>query len=146
MEQGSSSGPGQLGRDGEDPVAESFRFPPPGVVVGEADELGPGGQLGGEADQGAPDPVLGEVVQRQIGQAGVLGVADPVLGAGPAAVGAILGAAVPLAGGIEEVWQYVVLGAAALALSARRPAIAVLAAAALAGLVALAAGAPLPQD
>ena len=74
------------GGDGEDPVAEPFRFPPSGLVAGEGEQLHPGGEFGGEADQGAPDPVLVEVVQRQVGQAGVFGVADPVLGAGPAAV------------------------------------------------------------
>ena len=40
----------------------------------------------GERDDGAPDLVLGEVVQRQVGQAGVFGDADAVLAAGPAAV------------------------------------------------------------
>jgi hypothetical protein len=48
--------------------------------------LHPGGQVGGERDQGAPVLVPGEVVQRQVGQAGVFGVADAVLGAGAAAV------------------------------------------------------------
>jgi hypothetical protein len=48
--------------------------------------LHPGDQLDGERDDGAPDLVLGEVVQRQIGQPGVFGVADAVLAAGPAAV------------------------------------------------------------
>ena len=37
-------------------------------------------------------------------------------GAGPAAIGAILGAAIPLAGALEEWWQFVLLGAAAVAL------------------------------
>ena len=37
-------------------------------------------------------------------------------GAGPAAIGAILGAAVPLAGALTESWQYGVLAAAAVAL------------------------------
>src|SRR5215207_1906145 len=35
--------------------------------------------LAGEGDQGAPDLVLGEVVQRQVGQAGVFRAPDAVL-------------------------------------------------------------------
>jgi chromate transporter len=41
-------------------------------------------------------------------------------GAGPAAVGAILGAAVPLLQGVQEAWQWAVLAAAAVALLALR--------------------------
>lgn len=41
-------------------------------------------------------------------------------GAGPAAVGAILGAAVVLLDGVREPWQFGVLAAAALALLSRR--------------------------
>ena len=37
-------------------------------------------------------------------------------GAGPAAIGAILGAAIPLAAALRETWQFVVLGVAAVAL------------------------------
>ncbi len=37
-------------------------------------------------------------------------------GAGPAAIGAIIGAAIPLAGALRETWQFVVLAAAAVAL------------------------------
>jgi hypothetical protein len=48
--------------------------------------LHPGGQLGGEGDDGAPDLVLGEAVQGQVGQPGVLGEPDPVLAAGSSAV------------------------------------------------------------
>jgi chromate transporter len=65
-------------------------------------------------------------------------------GAGPAAVGAILGAAVPLAQAIEEPWQWGVLVAAAVVLLTGRPAIWALAGGALAGLVAWQAGAPIP--
>jgi chromate transporter len=61
-------------------------------------------------------------------------------GAGPAAVGAILGAAVPLAGALTQPWQFVVLALAALALLARAPVAWVLAAGALAGLAAAALG------
>jgi len=63
-------------------------------------------------------------------------------GAGPAAVGAILGAAVPLAGAVTEGWQYVVLALGAVALAFGRPVIAVLAGGAVAGLGALAVGLP----
>ncbi len=66
-------------------------------------------------------------------------------GAGPAAVGAILGAAVPLAGALSESWQYAVLALSAIAvLALRRGVVPVLAGAALAGLIALWFGAPMP--
>jgi chromate transporter len=55
-------------------------------------------------------------------------------GAGPAAVGAILGAAVPLAQALDEWWQLAVLVAAAALLALRRPPIWALAGGALAGL------------
>ena len=55
-------------------------------------------------------------------------------GAGPAAVGAILGAAVPLAAALEETWQFVVLAcAAALLLVLRAGVVVVLLAAGAAG-------------
>jgi chromate transporter len=41
-------------------------------------------------------------------------------GAGPAAIGAILGAAIPLAAALSEHWQYAVLGVAVLLLGLRR--------------------------
>ena len=47
-------------------------------------------------------------------------------GAGPAAIGAILGAAIVLAGDVDEAWQWAVLAAAAAALALRRPPILVL--------------------
>jgi chromate transporter len=66
-------------------------------------------------------------------------------GAGPAAIGAILGAAVPLALALGEPWQLAVLGAAAIALFAlRRGVVVTLLGAALSGLVAAQLGAPLP--
>jgi chromate transporter len=65
-------------------------------------------------------------------------------GAGPAAVGAILGAAVPLVDALEEPWQYAVLAAAALLLALRRAAIWALVGGAVAGLVAALAGLALP--
>ena len=65
-------------------------------------------------------------------------------GAGPAAVGAILGAAVPLAGSLEAAWQWAVLAAAAGLLLARRPVTWALAGGALCGLAAALAGLRLP--
>ena len=66
-------------------------------------------------------------------------------GAGPAAIGAILGSAVPLALGIQETWQIIVLAVGALLLLVlRRGIVATLLAAATAGAVAALAGAPLP--
>jgi chromate transporter len=65
-------------------------------------------------------------------------------GAGPAAVGAILGAAVPLATALEEWWQAAVLAAAALLLLAGRPPLWALGGGAVAGLVVAVAGGPLP--
>jgi chromate transporter len=65
-------------------------------------------------------------------------------GAGPAAVGAILGAAVPLVQAIEEAWQWGVLAAAAVVLLAGRPALWALVGGAVAGVAAWLAGAPVP--
>lgn len=66
-------------------------------------------------------------------------------GAGPAAIGAILGAAVPLAAAIEEPWQTAVaVVAGALLLTARLGVVAVLLAAAATGAVVGVAGGPLP--
>jgi chromate transporter len=67
-------------------------------------------------------------------------------GAGPAATGAILGAAVPLAAGVQEAWQVALALAAAVALAAGRPAFLVLAGAAAVGVLAVLGGAPLPSD
>ncbi len=63
-------------------------------------------------------------------------------GAGPAAVGAILGAAITLLDGVHHTWQWVLLGAAVVALLARRPPIVVLVAGFLIGIGAWALGAP----
>jgi chromate transporter len=66
-------------------------------------------------------------------------------GAGAAAVGAILGAAVPLAGALQERWQALVLAAAALALLVLgRGVVATLLAAGAAGALVALAGGPLP--
>lgn len=66
-------------------------------------------------------------------------------GAGPAAIGAILGSAIPLAGALTEGWQFVVLGAGAvMLLILKRGLITTLVVAAVAGGAAAVAGAPLP--
>jgi chromate transporter len=65
-------------------------------------------------------------------------------GAGPAAVGAILGAVVPLLGGVDEAWQVAVLAAAAVALLARAGPLPVLLGGALIGAAAALAGLPVP--
>ncbi len=66
-------------------------------------------------------------------------------GAGPAAVGAILGSAIPLAGSLREAWQFAVLAAAAVALLAlRRGPVLTLLCAGLIGAVVAVAGGPLP--
>jgi len=65
-------------------------------------------------------------------------------GAAPAAVGAILGAGVPLAAGLGEWWQAAVLALAATLLALRRAPLLALAAGAGAGLAVAVAGGPLP--
>jgi chromate transporter len=66
-------------------------------------------------------------------------------GAGPAAVGAIIGVAIPLALSIHEAWQFAVLAGAALSLFAlRRRVVLTLIVAAAVGVVATQLGAPLP--
>ena len=66
-------------------------------------------------------------------------------GAGPAAIGAIGGAAITLAIVLSETWQFAVLAAAAVALLVlRRGVVTTLLVAALTGTVAALAGAPLP--
>ncbi len=67
-------------------------------------------------------------------------------GAGPAAVGAILGAAVPLAGALREGWQIAVLAAAAVALLlARRSIVVTLLGAGIVGAAIAVAGGPVPR-
>jgi chromate transporter len=63
-------------------------------------------------------------------------------GAGPAAIGAILGSAVPLAAALGETWQFAVLAAAGIAIFALRQGVVVtlLGAAAVGAVVALAGG------
>jgi chromate transporter len=67
-------------------------------------------------------------------------------GAGPAAIGAILGAAVPLTRALDETWQCFVLGAASVALILlRRGIVPVLVAAGVAGAILGLTGGPLPH-
>jgi chromate transporter len=74
--------------------------------------------------------------------AGVRGFLD---GAGPAAVGAIVGSAIPLARALEEPWQYGVLAAAGVALLVlRRGVVLTLVGAGAVGAGLAVAGAPLP--
>ncbi|WP_028061625.1 chromate transporter [Candidatus Solirubrobacter pratensis] len=66
-------------------------------------------------------------------------------GAGPAAIGAILGSAFALARALEEPWQAAILAAAAVALlAARRGVVETLVAAGIAGALLALAGAPAP--
>ncbi|HWH94099.1 MAG TPA: chromate transporter, partial [Baekduia sp.] len=66
-------------------------------------------------------------------------------GAAPAALGAILGSAIPLAAALREPWQAVVLAVAAIALlAARLGVVATLLAAGAAGVIVALAGGPLP--
>jgi chromate transporter len=67
-------------------------------------------------------------------------------GAGPAAIGAILGAAIPLTAALGQAWQYAVLaGAVVLLLGLRRGVVFTLLAAAAVGLAVALAGGPLPH-
>jgi chromate transporter len=67
-------------------------------------------------------------------------------GAGPAAIGAILGSAIPLARALGEPWQYGVLaGAAILLIPLRRGIVQTLLLAGVIGLVVALAGGPLPR-
>jgi chromate transporter len=67
-------------------------------------------------------------------------------GAGPAAIGAILGAAISLARALTEPWQYAILGAGAIMLLVlRRGVVLTLLVAATGGIILAAAGASLPQ-
>jgi chromate transporter len=114
------------------------------AIVGWA-AAGPGGALLAAAVAFAPSFLVviltGDRFERLRGSAAARAFLD---GAGPAAVGAILGAAVPLFGALEEGWQYAVLAAAAVLLTLGRPALWALGGGALAGLAAAIGGAALP--
>jgi chromate transporter len=80
--------------------------------------------------------------ERLRGNAGARAFLD---GAGPAAIGAILGATVPLAAALTEWWQFALLGLAAVSLLAlRRSIVLTLLFAGAAGAVLAVAGAPVP--
>jgi chromate transporter len=67
-------------------------------------------------------------------------------GAGAAAIGAILGSAIPLTRALTQPWQYAVLGAALiLMLALRRGVVLTLIAAGAAGTLIAVAGGPLPH-
>lgn len=67
-------------------------------------------------------------------------------GAGPAAVGAILGSAIPLAAALQETWQFVVLGAGAVALLVlRRGVVTTLLGAGVVGVIVGLGGGALPR-
>jgi chromate transporter len=67
-------------------------------------------------------------------------------GAGPAAIGAILGSAIPLARALSEPWQYGILaGAAVLLLALRRGVVQTLVVAGAAGVTVALVGGPLPH-
>jgi chromate transporter len=67
-------------------------------------------------------------------------------GAGPAAIGAIIGAAIVLAGALHEAWQFAILAAAVIALLIlKRGIVETLLAAGALGVIAAVAGAPLPR-
>jgi len=114
------------------------------ALVGWA-AAGPGGALLAAAVAFAPSflvvTLTGDRFERLRGSAAARAFLD---GAGPAAVGAILGAAVPLLGALEEGWQYAVLAVAAALLAFGRPALWALGGGALAGLAAAVGGAALP--
>src|SRR5690242_17648197 len=57
---------------GEQPQPKPFRLPAAGLA-GQGEQLGPGQQLAGQGDDLAPQLVLGEALQRQVPQPGVLG-------------------------------------------------------------------------
>ena len=66
-------------------------------------------------------------------------------GAGPAAIGTILGAAILLAAAVKETWQFAILGAAIVALLAlKRGVVQTLLTGGVIGVIAALAGAPLP--
>jgi chromate transporter len=66
-------------------------------------------------------------------------------GAGPAAIGAIIGVAIPLALALQHAWQFALLAAAAVALfPLRRSVVITLVGAAIVGAIATQIGAPLP--
>jgi hypothetical protein len=76
---------GQATGDGEEAQAEALGLPAAGGP-GQGQHLRPCQQFAGQRDDLAPGLVLGEALERQVPQPGVLGAADPVLAPGPAEV------------------------------------------------------------
>jgi chromate transporter len=114
------------------------------AIVGWA-AAGLGGALLAAAIAFAPSFIVVEVIGDRFAQLRESVTARAFLdGAGPAAVGAILGAAVPLVEALEEGWQWAVLAAAAVALALGRPSYWALVGGAVAGLAAALAGAAVP--
>jgi hypothetical protein len=70
------------GEDGEEAQPEPLRFRAAGGP-GQGEQLGPGQEVAGQGDDLAPDLVLGEALEREVPQPGVLRAADPVLAPGP---------------------------------------------------------------
>ncbi|GAA1303360.1 hypothetical protein GCM10009647_020590 [Streptomyces sanglieri] len=79
------AGGDQLGGGGGQSQAELFGFPA-ARFCGQGEHRHPGEEVGCEGDDLQPDPVLCRVMQGQVAQAGVAGVSDAVLAAGPPAV------------------------------------------------------------
>src|ERR1700722_5691276 len=66
-------------------VAQSLGLGP-GPLAIEAESLQPDQKISGDEDQGQPGRVDGEAGRWQVGQSGVLGVADPTFAASAAAI------------------------------------------------------------
>jgi chromate transporter len=114
------------------------------AVVGYA-AAGPGGALLAAAVAFAPSFAMVLAGGPRFAQLRASAAARAFLdGAGPAAVGAIAGAVVPLATALEKPWQLAVLVGAGLLLLLRRGALWALVGGALAGLAAAAAGLAIP--
>jgi chromate transporter len=75
-----------------------------------------------------------------------VGAQSFLAGAGPAAIGAILGSAIPLAGALSETWQYLLLALAAVALLLlRRGVVTTLLWSGVVGVIVALAGGPVPR-